>query len=412
MKVFVRILILLAITAGILACMRALGQGSLTARESALLSIVLTGLSILASWVVSEMYSSNQHRAAIQEVQEAHRTNLRTYALKAAEKVTNLSNELNRLSTYLQQELDYTDYRSSEEELQAKEERLESAIHLINTLKSVNDTSLSDWQGVIGDELEQQREEKHEREQEFRAALAHVEDMLLTQAAEIRTREQPAQDIRAEIESIRRDLRLMLTAASGISVPFFHRGSRSSRQTVESKCPVCGAAITYKQRSTGARIKAVRCAGCQSRLAAQYDEQKGHYLALRTPIVERFSCPSCGAEGQAELDPVPGGSIVSNCTGCGCVITLVRATDGVKVRIAAQPGGVVIPLSSEIIEQVRSKLPPQPWPTGVHKKIALDLNIPLGTARRAVTELIRSGDFLPQADGKILDAPSVPRDNQ
>jgi hypothetical protein len=40
-----------------------------------------------------------------------------------------------------------------DEALQAREERIESAIHLIRTLKSVNDTSLSDWEGVIGDEL-------------------------------------------------------------------------------------------------------------------------------------------------------------------------------------------------------------------------------------------------------------------
>ena len=116
MRTFVRIVVLLAIIAGIGACLYFLGSGDLKGRESALLSIVLTGLSILASWVVTAMYAESQHRAAIDDVQEAHRTNLRTYALKAAEKVTNLSNELGRLSTYLQQELDCSDYRSSEEE--------------------------------------------------------------------------------------------------------------------------------------------------------------------------------------------------------------------------------------------------------------------------------------------------------
>src|SRR5258708_19151811 len=133
MRIFVRVLVLLAIGSGIAYCVHALGTGSLTPRENGLMSIVLTGLSILASWVVSEMYSQSQHKAAIEEVEVAHQKNLRTYALKAAEKVTNLSSELNRLATYLQQELDYTEYRSAEEELQAKEERLESAIHLIGT---------------------------------------------------------------------------------------------------------------------------------------------------------------------------------------------------------------------------------------------------------------------------------------
>lgn len=108
---------------------------------------------------MSHIYAQTSQKLAVQEVKEFHQANLRTYALKAAEKVNNLSNELNLLSVYLQQELDSADYDSTDEELLAKEERLESAIHIINTLKSVNDTALSDWEGVIGDELDQQRVE-------------------------------------------------------------------------------------------------------------------------------------------------------------------------------------------------------------------------------------------------------------
>ena len=80
------------------------------------------------------------------------------FALKAAEKVDNLSQELDRLTAYLQQEL--TDaaggapQAATPEALRLKDARIESAIHIIGTLKSVNDRSLSDWQGVIGDELD------------------------------------------------------------------------------------------------------------------------------------------------------------------------------------------------------------------------------------------------------------------
>jgi uncharacterized protein (UPF0333 family) len=405
MKIFVRILILSAIGAGIFWCMHALGKGNLTSTDSALFSVVLTGLSILASWVVTEMYSSDQHKAAIEEVQEAHRTNLRTYGLKAAEKVTNLSNELNRLSTYLQQELDYTEYRNTEEELLAKEERLESAIHLINTLKSVNDTSLSDWQGVIGEELDEQREEKHERERELRMALAEMEEMLRLQTAELRDRQQPNQEIRAEMESLRRDLRLMVSAAGGVPVPF-HRIAKT-RHTIETSCPGCGAGLKYKQSASIKSVKAVRCTDCQSRFVARYDEKKGHYLLPREPTIEAFECPSCDARNEIPLDPVPSGSAAGECKSCGCGIIVIRSTDGVRVRLASQQILTRQALSEELIERVKKSLPPQPWPTGTHKKIALDLDVSFSTVSRAITELIKRGNFLPQEYGLLAEPDKV-----
>ena len=151
--------------AGIGACIYSIGTGDLTNRESALLSVLLTFLSILAAWIVSHFYSASQHRKAIDEVKEFHRTNLRTYAIKAAEKVTNLSNQLNRLSVYLQEALEKSDSEHINEELLEKNVRIESAAYLVNTLMSMNDNALSDWDGVIGDLLDQQREEIREREE-------------------------------------------------------------------------------------------------------------------------------------------------------------------------------------------------------------------------------------------------------
>ena len=88
-----------------------------------------------------------------------HNENLRTYALKAAEKVNNLSEQLNRLSLYLEDDLqEESNYSES------SNQRIISAIHMIAMLKSVNDTSLSDWQGVIGEEIEEHRKEAEERE--------------------------------------------------------------------------------------------------------------------------------------------------------------------------------------------------------------------------------------------------------
>lgn len=398
MRTFIRILLLVGIAAAIVYCIHSLGTGNLTPRESGLLSIVLTGLSILASWAVSDMYSTSQHKAAIEEVQEAHRTNLRTYALKAAEKVTNLSNELSRLSTYLQQELDYTDYRNTEEELQAKEERLESAIHLVATLKSVNDTSLSDWQGVIGDELAEQREEMHEREEEWRRTLMELEAQLARQNSISRAKSEPSEDTRAEMEALRREIRLAASAITGVSIPYRRL---SSRPMVELPCPKCGTPLTFKQPKNANAPRGVRCRACDARLVARYDEPKGSYLTARTPEDVKYDCPRCGTPGTIALDPVPSGVASGACKKCGQGLTFIRATDGVRIRSKALPGVVEEPISEAVIERVRTALPKQPWPTGVHRDIAEQLGIPVPVARRSIEELIKRGDFCPQDHGVV-----------
>jgi predicted Zn finger-like uncharacterized protein len=399
MKIVVRVLLIAAICFGIYSCFRSLGGGNLTARENGLFSILLTGLSILASWLVSDMYSANQYREALEEVQEAHRTNLRTYALKAAEKVTNLSNELARLSTYLQQELDYTDYRSVDEELLAKEERLESSIHLINTLKSVNDTSLSDWQGVIGDELEEQREEKNERERDLRESLSNMEHILMVQSEELAHRQKPDDALRLELDSLRRDLRLMMSAAGGIAVPL-HRTSKT-RHVVEAECPKCQAPLKYKQSSVGAKIKAVRCASCTTKFVARFDSQKGHYLTLRAPVLEKFVCPSCHVPGALDLDPLPGAIGTGHCSDCGRGITLVRAADGVRTRLTVERlthSGI----TNELVEAIRLSLPEQPWPSGVHRQVADKLQLTSTMVSKVIQKLIKDGVFLDQHDGIVV----------
>ena len=396
-KLAVRLLVLGAIIYGVVLCIGVLRDGKLSERETGLMSIVLTGLSILATWVVADVYSSTQLDTAITEVEEQHRTNLRTYALKAAEKVNNLSSELSRLSTYLQQELDYTEYRNVEEELQAKEERIESAIHLINTLKSFNDNSLSDWQGVIGDELDQQREEQMEREQEIRQAIGDMEQQLTSQLAEIKSKQQYTGEVQSAVESLRRDLRFALTAATGIKVPL-PRVPRTEKNQVHQSCPSCGALNTYKQRPKVASVKTMDCSACGTPLIAHFDKEKGHYLVVLKP--EKIDCPFCKAVLEVAMDPVPGGSASTKCSECGGEVSIVRAKDGLRIRSVTEfsSGNE---MTDAFVDLVRQKLPPQPWPSGMHKTIAADLDTNPHRVSLAVQELIRRGVVYPQFNGVV-----------
>src|SRR5437868_228161 len=129
-SIAIRGLVILGLIAGGAECLNLIAGSQLTNREAALLGLLLAILSVLASWIITHMYSESQSANLIKDVQEQHRANLKTYALKAAEKVNNLSNELNKLSLYLDEELSYTDYPNAEAELSSKEERIESAIHI------------------------------------------------------------------------------------------------------------------------------------------------------------------------------------------------------------------------------------------------------------------------------------------
>lgn len=404
LSTIVRIILFLSFLIGVVACIYIISQGSMTDRESAMLGILVTILSVLASWTITEMYGTAQYREGIQEVREEHRNNLRTYALKAAEKVNNLSNELNKLSIYLEEELNYTDYRSTDEELLAKEERIESAIHLIRTLKSVNDTGLSDWEGVIGEELDQRREEQEEKEEALKELVMRVESLIEDHRQDFVGSQKDTRSVRQEVESLKRQLRLATFQLSEASIPRRIR-RKEPKQDVAGDCPVCHTRISYKQRSSVRSVKLVPCKTCETKLVSTYTEPSGFLLKPRKNEVETAHCPHCGVLSTVPLDNFPGSNIIVCCSSCTHSFRLMRTLDGVEVTAVhpavAQiaPGKLVV--SEETLQKVRGALPPQPWPTGAHLSAAQQLGLQPSEVRRAVSELIKRGEFHPQIDGVV-----------
>src|SRR5882724_5925811 len=92
-------ILLVAIILGIGYCLYHLSSASSDPRENQLLSALLTILSLIGSWVASRYYSESSFNK-----------NLKLFALKAAEKVTTLSSELDRLTASLQEDLKSSDY--------------------------------------------------------------------------------------------------------------------------------------------------------------------------------------------------------------------------------------------------------------------------------------------------------------
>lgn len=138
-----------------------------------------------------------------------------------------------------------------------------------------------------------------------------------------------------------------------------------------------------------------------ARLVARYAEDKGAFLELRVPVDERYVCPSCGTKSTVKVDPVPGGVASSTCGKCGQPLTFTRALDGLRIRLSPTSFSSQHPVTEELIGQVRTRLPAQPWPVGIHREIALELGVPPTVVSRTIEELIRRGDFYPQENGVV-----------
>ena len=59
-------------------------------------------------------------------------------------------------------------------------------------------------------------------------------------------------------------------------------------------------------------------------------------------------------------------------------------------------------LDTELLAAVKELLPPQPWPSGVHKEVAEKVGLTNGQVAKYIKELIRRGDFVEQVDGELF----------
>lgn len=60
-------------------------------------------------------------------------------------------------------------------------------------------------------------------------------------------------------------------------------------------------------------------------------------------------------------------------------------------------------LDEELLIKIKEKLPPQPWETGIHKKIAFELEVSNKLVSIAIQQLIAKGIFKQQIDGEIIE---------
>ena len=402
MSSFVKGLIIVLFVIGILLCIYFISSGDLTGREGSLIGFILSVFSILATWIVTHMYSESHQKKAIEEVQEFHRTNLQTYAMKAAEKCNNLSNELSRLSGYLYEELDRSDIENVNEMLLSREERMSSAIHIVNTLKSVNDTALSDWEGVIGDFLDRQREQKEEQEEELRDLIERFQDLSDFQYDTSRESHDRTETLKQELNALRKDMRSII-ANLGIAQVQLRKYKRKAKVDIAISCISCNRLLEYRQRPKANGHKKIECPSCNAQLISFYNQEQGFYLKPKQDLSENITCPECETKCKCSLSNLPGSAIEITCDNCKSNLQISRTIKKVNVkRKGPVPARRISERINEDLERVRTLLPEQPWPKGVHKVVAEKSGLSTERVQGAIQELIKRGVFKPQIDGKLF----------
>ncbi len=286
--------------------------------------------------------------------------------------------------------------------------RFEGAIHIINTLKSVNDRSLSDWQGVIGEEISAQREVQEEREETLRDLLDRLDSL---QHATLNPppphHDQEREHLFAEVAAIRSEVRLLAAQVSGVPVipPRVPK-----KRDVQKPCPNCGNLLQYRQKSKAKNVRGVECTKCGGRFCSR--EADGEFiLGQRVLVDEEVTCPSCGQRTAVKVDPVPGSVSDVPCNHCKTILRISRSHTGIRCKLPRQvtTTSAPAPLGEEFVKKVADLMGPQPWEKGQAAIVAGSLEVSPRLVGRATQELIRRGIFKPQIDGKLyaLDEQSV-----
>lgn len=285
-KNFITLILIVGSIGGIVWSFNFFSKGSLTSNEQILFSIISTLASTCLSWLISHFYYEISHQETIEGIKKDYQSNLKIYASKAAEKVTNLSTEFTKLVNYLSEEYEDDNYESDTDNLHAKRERIYSVIHIVNTLKSINDGSLSDWKGIIPEEIEEIVEVEREKVENISNILQDYKNIVSSSHEQQQLFVQD-QTLKDEIKGINQKLDLAIKNVSGIATK--NKSGSIKKENVKKSCPQCGALTEYRQKPLLASRKSIKCKTCKIDLDCRWYEDEGFVLAPHNDAVKDVS---------------------------------------------------------------------------------------------------------------------------
>lgn len=302
------------------------GLTDLSSRECLFLSVLLTGLAIAASWLGTGIASKSTSEQMKNTLKTEYMENLRTYALKAAEKVQNLSAEMERLIDYVNES------PPSEKEGLSRTliERFKTVSIMLETIKSVNDTALSDWRGIIGDELKKQEQIKTDIDEIF-SKIEDLEEAIttpttstgqLTMIPSIYSATVPTDwssmfnyNINTRLEDIDKDI---VNYASSSPIPV--RLPRKRRINATVKCPKCESENSTRVNMRDGYKKVIRCNNCLNYFAVTVDSDQNIGVESIGAKEVAIKCMLCDYEHTVTYPLWPSYVIHHECPKCRCIM--------------------------------------------------------------------------------------------
>ncbi len=256
----------------------------------------------------------------------------------------------------------------------------------------MNDTFLSDWRGVIGKEIDRQQEleaQIEEMSEELEAQKRHRE-VLESQV----DYSELLNDAENRIKTVEQELNEMLLAR-----PFkvSTKPPKPKRQDILVDCPSCKKPNSVRVRPKKGSRKLFECSECKCLGQVRYQEG-GLRQVLPIPVSTcEVECPTCKTRITEELPEFPSAMKQITCERCQSDLLLSRRANGTNVKLKA-PGKAVI--TDSLVQEVLDKLPSRPWPQGIHKTIAKELNLSNSMVSRIVEKLIAEEKIEPGQNGE------------
>jgi hypothetical protein len=111
------------------------------------------------------------------------------------------------------------------------------------------------------------------------------------------------------------------------------------------------------------------------------------------------------------MDQVLDSMAFTNCEKCKVDLRIIRLPSSFNVSIVFKGKALHLKdeLTEELIQEIKEKLPRQPWPSGIGKKIAEELALAPSAVSKAIDLLMSRGDFKVQVHGKLyVEDPNQP----
>lgn len=338
-------------------------------RESQVVGVLTSILSALLSWFVTHLYSTQERRNAIDEVKKVHEERLKTYALNAVEKVENLSSQMEMVLENLDSTLEQVSGETQTETLLI--ERLRSVYILLDVLRSTNNTFVTDWRGVIGEELR--------REEALEVKIQLLRDQLAVQELERdRVPSMESTLLQAEQEILKQIADLQ-SKKQFSTLP----RRRAFRESGEVECCYCSQPFSVNFKASR-KARYYRCPHCGQYLNVEHP-QPDTFVPRPIPHSDKtIKCPVCGHNYAQTLPGAVGLCVESCCPRCDHEFSLALTTSG---PVSHNFYGKRLVLTPKFVALVAKQLPEGKRTTEDVERAAGRFGCPMELIREALEQL-------------------------